>query len=336
MRSPLADIFSPKVRLPGQLPQAELPQGEALSAGLSILENVPLARYTRFEVGGPARILADASTEAALIEALGAIDGSGEQYAIIGGGTNLVAGDQGYPGVVLRYTNATIEFAGDVVNIATGAVLQDLVDASIAHGLKGLETMTGIPGWVGGAVYGNAGAYGHSVQERVVRVRFLEHGCVREIANTECEFAYRESRFKRRKDWVVLSVTLQLESADTEELRAAASGILKIRNEKYPPTMRCAGSIFKNLLWAELTDSVRALVPAAVVREGKVPSAYFLDQAGAKGLRRGGVRVADYHANLIYNEGGGKALEVGELISELKRRVHDRFGLDLEEEVQFL
>jgi len=167
-------------------------------------------------------------------------------------------------------------------------------------------------------------------------VRFLERGSVREISNAECEFAYRESRFKRRKDWVILSVTLRLESADTDELRAIANGILKIRNEKYPPAMRCAGSIFKNLLWSELPEAVRALVPAAVVREGKVPSAYFLEQAGAKGLRRGGVCVAAYHANLIYNECGGTAQEVGELIAELKRRVHDRFGLDLEEEVQFL
>jgi len=327
MRSPLADIF---------LPQNPGAQGKALPAGLSILENVPLAGYTRFQVGGPARILADAANEAALTEVLGAITESGERYAIVGGGTNLVADDDGYPGVVVRYTNATLELAGDTVAVAAGTVLQDLVDASITRGLKGLETMTGIPGWVGGALYGNAGAYGHSIQERVTSVRFLEQGRVREISNADCEFAYRESRFKRRKDWVILSVTLRLESADAEELRAVANGILKIRNEKYPPTMRCAGSIFKNLLWRDLPEAVRALVPSAVVREGKVPSAYFLEQAGAKGMRRGGMRVADYHANLIYNEGGGKADEVSELIAELKRRVRDRFGLDLEEEVQFL
>ena len=309
---------------------------KALPAGLSIIENVPLARYTRFEIGGPARILADAASEAALTEVLSAIEESGEQCAVIGGGTNLVASDRGYPGVVVRYTNSALEFAGDAVTVAAGAVLQNLVDASIDQGLKGLETMTGIPGWAGGAVYGNAGAYGHSIQERVTGVRFLEKGRVREISNAECEFAYRESRFKRRKDWVILSVTLRLESGDAQELRATASGILKIRNEKYPPAMRCAGSIFKNLLWCDLTEAVRALVPAAVVREGKVPSAYFLEQAGAKGLRRGGVRVADYHANLIYNEGGGTADEVGELIAELKRRVGGQFGLDLEEEVQFL
>lgn len=331
MRSPLADILLPEDQL-----QNPLAQRKSRPPGLSVLENVPLARYTRFEVGGPARILADAANEVALTEILRAIEESGERYAIIGGGTNLVASDQGYPGVVVRYTDAALDFAGGAVKVAAGAVLQDLVDASIAHGLKGLETMTGIPGWVGGAVYGNAGAYGHSIQERIASVRYLERGWVREISNADCEFAYRESQFKRRKDWVILSVTLQLEAADAEELRATADGILKVRNEKYPATMRCAGSIFKNLVWRDLPEAVRVLVPAAVVREGKVPSAYFLEQSGAKGLRRGGIRVADYHANLIYNEGGGTAGEVSALIAELKLRVQERFGLDLAEEVQFL
>jgi UDP-N-acetylmuramate dehydrogenase len=306
------------------------------SAGLTIHENASLARHTRFDVGGPARVLADASTENALTEALCEIREHGEPHTVMGGGTNLVAADEGYAGVVLRYTNPSIEFAGTTVRVAAGAVLQDLVDASVAQGLKGLETMTGIPGWVGGAVYGNAGAYGHSIHERITSVRLLAGESVLEIGNAACEFAYRGSVFKRRKDWIVLSATLQLESADGDELRAAAARILKIRNEKYPPTMRCAGSIFKNLLWADLPEAVRPQVPAVVIREGKVPSAYFLEQAGAKGLMRGGVRVADYHANLIYNEGGGTAQQVRELIADLKRRVHQRFGLDLEEEVQYI
>ncbi len=307
-------------------------------SGLSIVENAPLSRYTRFEVGGPARILADAATEHALIEILRAIREGGEPHTVMGGGTNLVASDQGYDGVVLRYTNPALEFAGTTVNVAAGAVLQDLVDASIAHGLKGLETMTGIPGWVGGAVYGNAGAYGHSIHERIRSVRLLnaENGLIGEIGNSACEFAYRESIFKRRKNWIVLSATLQLESSDADKLRTAAAAILKIRNEKYPPTMRCAGSIFKNLLWSDLSEAVRAQVPASVVREGKIPSAYFLEQAGAKGLARGGVRVADYHANLIYNQGSGTAYEVRELIADLKQRVRRQFGLELEEEVQYV
>jgi UDP-N-acetylmuramate dehydrogenase len=100
--------------------------------------------------------------------------------------------------------------------------------------------------------------------------------------------------------------------------------------------MRCAGSIFKNLILAELPESVRAMIPAGVIREGKVPSAYFLEQAGAKGMSSGAIHVAGYHANLIYNRGGGTSRELRELICVLKSRVREKFGLDLEEEVQYI
>lgn len=307
--------------------------------GIQCTENVPLSRLTRFAIGGPARMLADASSESALIAALEAIREAKEPYALytlIGGGTNLVADDRGFPGVVLRYTAKHVEVDGARVQVAAGVILQDLVDSTIAAGLQGLHTMTGIPGWVGGAVYGNAGAYGHSIHEFVDSVRFFDGSMVREIGNGECEFRYRESIFKRHKDWIVLETTLRLPAADPAELRTIAEGILKIRNEKYPPTMHCAGSIFKNLILAELPESVRVQVPERVIREGKVPSAYFLELAGAKGMALGGVRVADYHANLIYNAGGGTSKQVRELIEILKKRVQERSGLLLEEEVQYL
>jgi len=276
--------------------------------------------------------VADASTEHALIVAASIHD----KFALIGGGSNLVADDAGFPGVVLRYTANRIEIDGPLVRVAAGAVLQDLVDATVAAGLEGLHTMTGIPGWLGGAIYGNAGAYGHSIHEFVQSVRFFDGLEAREIGNAACEFRYRESIFKRHKDWIVLDATLRLTPGDSAKLRATADGILKIRNEKYPPTMRCAGSIFKNLLLSELPEAVQVQVPERVIREGKVPSAYFLELAGAKGMVLGGVKVADYHANLIYNAGGGTARQVRELIGILKQRVLDRSGLILEEEVQYL
>lgn len=148
----------------------------------------------------------------------------------------------------------------------------------------------------------------------------------------EIEFDYRTSIFKRFKSWVVLDAVLKLTPADPAELRATADSILKIRNEKYPPTMKCAGSIFKNLMLADLPAGIG--VPERVVREKKVPSAYFLEVAGAKGLRIGGLRVADYHANLIYNEGGGTARDLWNLIETMKAGVWEKFGIRLEEEVQ--
>jgi UDP-N-acetylmuramate dehydrogenase len=308
---------------------------------LTVRENEPLSRHTRFALGGPARILADAGSEAALAAAIAILSkGNGSlsdtPHTVIGGGSNLVVADAGYPGVILRYTAHDISIDHTRVHVEAGAMLQDLVDQSIAAGLKGMETMTGIPGWVGGAIYGNAGAYGTSIHERVESVRFFDGTSVREIGNAECEFHYRESIFKRRKDWIILSATLQLAPGKVEELTASAARIRAIRDEKYPPTLRCAGSIFKNLILKELPESVRAQVPESVIREGKVPSAYFLEQVGSKGLVKGGIRVADYHANLIYNADSGTSGEVLEMISELKNRVLKSHGLQLSEEVQYV
>lgn len=304
--------------------------------GVTVSEQVPLSQSTRFAIGGPAQVLIDVATEAALAAVLGELSEGACPISLIGGGTNLIVSDDGFPGAVLRYTASQIELSGSTARVQSGAVLQTLVDCTIANGLRGLETMTGIPGWTGGAVYGNAGAYGHSIQESIESVRFFDGGCFREISNAACEFAYRESVFKRRKNWIVTSAALRLDPADPAELKQTADGILKIRNEKYPPSMQCAGSIFKNLILAELPESVRAQVPARVIREGKVPSAYFLESVDAKGLSIGPVRVADYHANLIYNTGGGTSAQLRELIELLKSRVFSRFGLRLEEEVQYI
>jgi UDP-N-acetylmuramate dehydrogenase len=109
-----------------------------------------------------------------------------------------------------------------------------------------------------------------------------------------------------------------------------------VRNEKFPPVMKCAGSIFKNFLLAELPQEVAAQVPPAVIREGKVPAAYFLEQVGAKGMTRGDIHVASYHANLIYNGGSGTARDLCAVIQELKTRVRARYGMEAEEEVQYV
>ena len=266
------------------------------------------------------------------MDALEIVRASGERHVIIGGGTNLIVADDGFDGVVLKFTADQISAAESVVTVAAGAVLQDLVDFTVDRGLRGLETLAGIPGWAGAAIYGNAGAYGHSISKCVRTVRFSDGPETRVFTNAQCEFRYRESIFKLRKEWIILSAELTMLPGVSEELRKTASDIVRVRNEKFPPTMKCAGSIFKNFLFADLAVEV----PEKIVREGKVPAAYFLEQVGAKGMRVGGIEVAGYHANLIYNAGGGTARELCELISELKRRVHDRFNITLEEEVQFV
>ena len=257
--------------------------------GLQIAENVPLSMHTRFGIGGPARWLLDASTAVALTGALEILRETGTPHAVIGGGSNLIANDHGFRGAVVRYANASIEFetppdevAPVRVRAAAGAVLQDLVDRTISAGLAGLETLTGIPGWVGGAIYGNAGAYGHSIHERVRSVRILDGNDIRVLENAECGFLYRDSVFKHHKDWIILSADLELDRGDATELRATASGIRKIRDEKYPPAMRCAGSIFKNLILAELPEAVRVRVPEKQSAKARSLPRIFWNRSGRK------------------------------------------------------
>jgi len=303
---------------------------------LTVSTCTPLSRYTRFGIGGPADLFAETASPEAFAAAVWEARAARVAVMVIGGGTNLIVADSGFRGLVLRYNADRLSAEGALVTVESGAVLQDLVDFANRRGLKGLDTLSGIPGWAGAAIYGNAGAYGHSLHERVERVRFFDGEQVRFFDNAQCEFRYRESVFKRHKDWIILSAELALTPDDPVSLEKISADILKVRNEKFPPTMKCAGSIFKNFLLRDLPEEVALQVPAAVVREGKVPAAWFLEQVGSKGERRGDIRVADYHANLIYNDGLGTARDLRALIADLKQRVRERFGIEVEEEVQYV
>ena len=303
--------------------------------GLHLETAVPLRGHTRFDVGGPADLFARAASPSALGEAFVSTRRAGIPFYLLGDGTNVVASDEGFRGLVARYTADRLVYRDGAIEADAGGSLQALVDLTVEHGLEGLHTLERIPGSVGGAIYGNAGAYGNQIDQFVRRVDFLDGPRVRSFGPRECEFEYRESIFKRRKDWLIIGVRLVLPRGDPATLRGRAAEIREIRDEKFPPTMRCAGSIFKNLYLESLPPAVVQGVPARAVRSGKVASAFFLEQVGAKGMRNGGIEIASYHANLLYNRGGGTAAQIHELVIELKRLVRDRFGFELEEEVQY-
>ncbi len=303
---------------------------------LALTPAAPLAARTRFGIGGPADLYLETPRVESLLEALRVIRAHRLPWAVIGGGTNLIAADEGFRGAVLRYAGARILRTERGLLAEAGAQLQDLVDFANAQGLSGLQTLAGIPGTVGGAVYGNAGAYGHAVSECVSEVWFWDGERLRRLENPACRFAYRRSAFQSWPGAVILSVELRLSPGDPQELARTSAALIALRNRKYPPEMKCAGSIFKNLLYDRLPPEALRALPLELVREGKAPAAWFLEQVGAKGLCRGDIRVADHHANLIYNAGAGTARDLRELIAELKRRVRERFGFELEEEVRYL
>ena len=304
--------------------------------GFEVRRGAPLAELTRFGVGGPADLLIDAFEVETLAAATATCRELELPFVMLGEGSNVIAADEGFRGAVVRYRSSEIQRQGETLRAQVGAPLQALVDRSIEAGLAGLHTLTRIPGGVGGAVYGNAGAYGRSMHESVVEVEFLDGDRLGRFDNAECQFEYRESVFKRRKDWLIVACAVRLEPGDRRTLEDDARQIRDVRDAKYPPAMRCAGSIFKNLYLRDLPAEAAGAVPERAVREGKVASAFFLEQVGAKGMRRGGIQIADYHANLIYNDGGGSARDLWILIQELKRRVRERFGFEVEEEVQYV
>lgn len=304
--------------------------------GLRLWPGAPLREHTRFRIGGPCRLLVDAMTAEGYMSAYRWLRENGVRWTAIGGGTNLIVHDDGYDGVVLRYPPGGMGVDGERVEVEAGAELNALVDFANGHGLAGLESMAGIPGWVGAAIYGNAGAYGQSIHQRVERVRFFDGEAVRDWTREECGFRYRYSRFKEHKAYQILSARFRFSPGDAAALGETSRRIRATRDEKFPPTMACAGSVFQNLLWQELPERVRQAVPAGKVMEGKVPAGWFLEEVGAKGMAVGNIRVAAYHANLLYNAGGGTAAELVTLLAELKRRVRERFGLEIVEEVQYV
>ena len=172
---------------------------------LQVSAGVPLAPHTRFGLGGPADIYVETADVAAFVKAVAAARASGLRYTVLGGGTNVVVADEGFRGIVLKFTANSIRREGNLVTADAGAELQQVIDFAIGHGLGGIETLAGIPGSLGAAVYGNAGAYGHSISEVVRQVLFFDGACIRTIDNAQCEFEYRGSIFKRRKLWTIFS-----------------------------------------------------------------------------------------------------------------------------------
>lgn len=309
---------------------------QGLGADIAVRQGVALREITRFGLGGPADFLVDVGSPSVVHEAIRLMRGAGLPMVTLGGGSNLIVADGGFRGIVMRFTGGKLTRDHDTTIAEAGTVWQTVVDFHGDLGLTGMERMTGIPGWLGGAVYGNAGAYGQTIMDFVESVSIFDGERVREVLRADCGFAYRTSGFKAHQDWLLLSARIRLAAGDPLEIRQTAAEILATRNEKFPPTMKCAGSIFKNLQVAELPEKALNRVPPGVMRAGKVPAAWFLEQVASKGMRRGGIEVASYHANLIYNTGAGTATEACGLIDELQALVFQEFGLSLEAEVQYI
>lgn len=337
--------------------------------GMHFEEHVRLAGFTTLGVGGAARWFAQAVTEADVAEAVAFAQDRHAPLFVLGGGSNLLVSDDGFPGLVLQMGIAGVERAGDVLRAGAGVVWDALVQQMVDAGLQGVECLAGIPGTVGGTPVQNVGAYGQDVSETIVSVRCFDTsvGQYVELSNAECGFAYRTSRFNttERGRYIVTRVDFKLHEGGAPCLKYAdlkkyfegmappltdvAAAVRTIRRGKGmvvdagDPNSRSAGSFFRNpIVGKELLLKVSEsagvgvdAVPHWPVGEGliKLPAAWLLEQAGfVRGYAMGRAGISSRHTLAVINRGDATAADIIALRERIIETVRLKFGIELEQE----
>lgn len=289
---------------------------------LKIVENEPMATHSTFQIGGNARFAAWVDEIDDLREAIDFAGARNIPFRAIGGGSNLLVADEGYTGLVIFIKNSEhiIDSESGRVRSGAGVLTAQLAGETARVGLAGFEWAVGIPGTIGGSLYGNSGAGGVEIKDVVLSVTCVENGAVFTLNNADCEFRYRGSRFKN--GGIIWKVELQLKkdenpSAPQKRIRDA----LRYRIETQPKGFASNGCIFKN-----------PIMPNGE----RISAGKLIDEAGMKGVVEGGVRVSDIHANFMLKDGVATATNVLKLIERVREVVFDKFNIRLEEEITIL
>lgn len=283
-----------------------------------LLFHEPMSRHTTFRVGGEAECMAVVETKeelSKLVSYLGRIE---QDYFVLGNGSNLLVGDKGYRGIIVKLGPRLSAVGVEKNHIAAGAGAPLSRVAAVARdaGLSGLEFAAGIPGSIGGAIVMNAGAYGGEMKQVVQMVRVMDkEGEILALDNDTMEFGYRTSIIRDRP-FIVLGVVLRLTPGNKDEISARMEDLMRQRKSKQPLEYPSAGSTFKR------------------------PEGYYagklIMEAGLRGYRIGGAQVSEKHCGFVINAGGASAADIKEVIEEVQERVQDRFHVRLEPEVIFL
>lgn len=258
------------------------------------------------------------------------------EIIIIAGGSNVIFPDGHLDKTIIRFSGGDMRFEEDHLIVEAGAILDEAALFAIRASRGGLEALSLIPGSVGGAIVGNAGAYGQSISDHLVSVSFFDGQSVRTFKKEECNFSYRSSIFKKHPNWIVLRATFDLTQKSTEALLKKREEVSALRLKKYPPGLLCTGTFFKNIIVENLSEESRILIPQEKIIGGKVPTGFLLEKVGACGEKEGGIYVSSYHGNLLINDGSGTVLELITLTDRLSKKVFDYFGIKLEPEVVYI
>ena len=289
---------------------------------MEIKQNEPLSKHTTFAIGGPAKYFSVAKTKEDVLEAIDFAKGKNLPFFLLGSGSNLLVRDRGYEGLIIKMQIGGLKTEEEKVTLGAGILLSQAMNESANKGLSGLEWAVGIPGTIGGAVNGNAGAYGRAVAESVENVIVLveENGQWKEkkYLNKDCCFEYRKSKFKNLANReIILSVGLKLQKSDVEKVRGEIRATVLQRKGKVPP-QPSAGCVFKN-----------------IKKDGQLIAAVgkLVDECGLKGTRFGNAEIPALHGNYVVNMGNAKADDVIKLINLCKHKVKEKFNFELEEEI---
>lgn len=286
-----------------------------------------LAPLTTYAVGGPADLFAEVRTSDEILFALRTAQALDVPVTFLGGGSNVLVGDAGVRGLVVRIHGGSIALEGaQHVRADAGVTVNGLVRWTIGRGLAGIEAWAGTPGTVGGAIFGNAHFQGALIGELVHSVRVADrNGEVRDLSSREMDFGYDRSRLQQTGE-VLLSAVFRVRAGEPDALRETARESLAFRKRTQPLEKRSAGCVFQN------PDPARDRIPP----DTPCSAGALIDRAGLKGFAVGAARVSPVHANFIVNEGGATACDIRQLIDTCKAAVRARFGLELREEIVLL
>lgn len=319
-------------------------------ADTDIREYVPLAPYTLYKIGGPARYFAEARNAEETERALRFAAEKRLGFFILGAGSNILVADEGFDGMVIRMIGGDVKIEGERMTVDAGVAMARAAAEAARAGLAGFEWAVGVPGTIGGSVRGNAGCFGGEMRDIVESVRVLDTGNsnpessgfeLLTVNNSDCEFAYRHSIFKRYPERVIVSATLRLKKGDPARIQDEIRMIISERGRKQDVGAKCCGCIFKNPAWPgtaeEKEDLMRRFPELAEYRKrATIPAAFLLDRALAKGERAGNAAISRKHANFFVNEGVATARDITALIGRAQNLVAARYGIALKEEIQRL
>ena len=317
-------------------------------------ENVLLAKFTNYKIGGPARFFFEAKTVTDIAWAIKEAERRRMPCFILGGGTNLLIGDVGWGGLVLRITIGGIATKGTALTAGAGITMEKLTAFAARESLAGLDWAGGLPGTLGGAIRGNAGCFGGEIKDTVKSVRSFNIKTMRLITRNvaQCRFDYRTSIFKKNPSEIILGATFRMKKGIEKEISATLRKEKAWRKAHHPLEYPSAGSVFKNVPLSHIfrpqsasyRDAVKNLAvryhgSSFSVKTDPVPviaAAKLIGESSLGGIRHGGALISPKHTNFIVNTGTATAGDILFLINLVQKTVYRKFGIRLEPEIQIV